>query len=564
MNLLKISNIKFLPKILACIGLLAAVTAAAVWYASTSMSAIDTTYSRMLDKDAMAIKLDARANGRVYNFGRLTWRLIAETEMSDMSKTAAEMVANRQEIMSLLDQAKARAPTYAARFDDARAQFEAMYAEYLPVEKATMANDNATASRLAKGLVARNNALQVHLAKITEEMEAAMQVASDTATSDAQRTIMVTVVAIGIALAIVIALAVLIVHFGIVRPVGQLVGAMQAIAAGDFAVALPGLGRKDEVGAIAGAVEGIKAAAVAKAEAELEQKQAAEAAAAADRKAAMRRLAGDFEKAVGGIIGTVSSAATELEAAAGTLTKTAETTQQLSGVVAAASDQASGNVQSVASASEEMASSVGEIGRQVHESSAIAGEAVRQAQTTDAQIGELAQAAGRIGDVVKLITAIAEQTNLLALNATIEAARAGEAGKGFAVVAQEVKALAAQTAKATDEISGQIAGMQVATQQSVGAIKAIGGTITRISEITATIAAAIEEQTAATVEISRNVQEAAKGTAQVAGHIADVNRGAGETGSASAQVLASAQSLASESNHLKIEVHKFLETVRAA
>jgi methyl-accepting chemotaxis protein len=211
-----------------------------------------------------------------------------------------------------------------------------------------------------------------------------------------------------------------------------------------------------------------------------------------------------------------------------------------------------------------MTSSVQEIGRQVHESSKIAGEAVTQAEKTDARINQLSEAASRIGDVVKLITAIAEQTNLLALNATIEAARAGEAGRGFAVVAAEVKALAAQTAKATDEISGQIAGMQVATQQSVTAIKTIGGTITRISEITATIAAAIEEQGAATVEISRNVQEAAKGTAQVAGHIADVNRGAGETGSASAQVLSSARSLAGESNHLKVEVAKFLDTVRAA
>ena len=169
-----------------------------------------------------------------------------------------------------------------------------------------------------------------------------------------------------------------------------------------------------------------------------------------------------------------------------------------------------------------------------------------------------------IGDVVKLITAIAEQTNLLALNATIEAARAGEAGRGFAVVAQEVKALAAQTAKATDEIATQIAGMQAATQDSVTAIKEIGGTIGRISEIAATIAAAVEEQGAATQEIARNVQEAAKGTAEVATNIVDVNRGAGETGSASDQVLASAQSLSSESSHLKIEVAKFLETVRAA
>jgi methyl-accepting chemotaxis protein len=285
---------------------------------------------------------------------------------------------------------------------------------------------------------------------------------------------------------------------------------------------------------------------------------------AAQRKADMHRLADEFQAAVGNIVDTVSTASSELEAAAGTLTKTAEVTQELSGAVAAASEQASANVQSVASATEEMTSSVNEISRQVQESSRIAGDAVRQAQQTDARINQLSQAAGRIGDVVKLITAIAEQTNLLALNATIEAARAGDAGRGFAVVASEVKQLASQTAKATEEISTQIAGMQSATEESVAAIKEIGGTIGRISEIASTIAAAVEEQGAATGEIARNVSEAAKGTAQVASNITDVNRGAGEAGSASAQVLASAQSLSGESQHLKAEVGKFLATVRAA
>jgi methyl-accepting chemotaxis protein len=211
-----------------------------------------------------------------------------------------------------------------------------------------------------------------------------------------------------------------------------------------------------------------------------------------------------------------------------------------------------------------MTSSVDEISRQVQESAKIADEAVKQAQQTDARINALSQAAGRIGDVVKLITAIAEQTNLLALNATIEAARAGEAGRGFAVVASEVKQLASQTAKATDEIGTQIAGMQAATNESVAAIKEIGGTISRIAQIASTIATAVEEQGAATQEIARNVQQAAHGTSKVASNITDVNRGAGETGSASTQVLASAQSLSRESHHLKAEVDKFLSTVRAA
>jgi methyl-accepting chemotaxis protein len=222
------------------------------------------------------------------------------------------------------------------------------------------------------------------------------------------------------------------------------------------------------------------------------------------------------------------------------------------------------NVQSVASATDEMTASVTEIGRQMQQSSKIATEAVAQASRTDERIGALLQSAGRIGDVVKLITAIAEQTNLLALNATIEAARAGDAGRGFAVVAQEVKALAGQTAKATEEISTQIAGMQAATQESVAAIKEICATIGRISQISAAIAAAVEEQGAATQEIARNIGAAAHGTAQVATNITDVNRGAGETGAASTRVLSSAQSLSKQSGRLKVEVDKFLQTVRAA
>jgi methyl-accepting chemotaxis protein len=348
----------------------------------------------------------------------------------------------------------------------------------------------------------------------------------------------------------------------IATPIQGMTSAMTQLAGGDQTAVIPGVGRGDEIGEMAGAVQVFKDNMIETERLRREQEQQ-KAQAEAERKAAMHRLADGFESAVGSIIGTVSSAATELEASASTLTHTAGTTQQLSTSVAAASEEASTNVQSVASASEELASSVHEIARQVQQSSRIAAEAVQQAQQTDARIAELSQAAGRIGDVVKLITAIAEQTNLLALNATIEAARAGEAGRGFAVVAQEVKALAAQTAKATDEIGTQITGMQSATHESVAAIKAIGATIDRISEIAAAIAAAVEEQGAATQEISRNVQEAAKGTTEVASNITQVNRGAAETGSASAQVLSAARSLASDGNRLKLEVDKFLLSVRA-
>jgi len=286
--------------------------------------------------------------------------------------------------------------------------------------------------------------------------------------------------------------------------------------------------------------------------------------AAGHRKAEMRRLAESFEAAVGQIVDAVSSASTELEASATTLTSVAGHAQSLTATVAAASEQASANVQSVASATEELSSSIGEIGRQVHESARIAGDAVGQARATTERVSQLSKAATRIGDVVELINTIAGQTNLLALNATIEAARAGEAGRGFAVVASEVKALAEQTAKATGEIGQQISGIQQATQESVGAIQEISNTIEKLSGISSTIAAAVEEQGAATQEISRSVQQAAEGTQQVSANIADVQRGAGETGSASSQVLSAAQSLSGDSNRLKLEVDKFLNTVRAA
>jgi len=295
-----------------------------------------------------------------------------------------------------------------------------------------------------------------------------------------------------------------------------------------------------------------------------EELKAVEKRSAIQRKADMNKLADAFEGAVGEIVETVSSAATELEASANTLTATAERSQGLATTVAAASEEASTNVESVAAASEELTSSVNEISRQVQESSRVAAEAVGQAQKTNDRVGELSKAAARIGDVVELINTIAGQTNLLALNATIEAARAGEAGRGFAVVASEVKALAEQTAKATGEIGQQITGIQAATQDSVGAIKEIGNTIGRMSEISSTIAAAVEEQGAATQEISRNIQHAAQGTAQVSANITEVQHGASETGSASSQVLSAAQSLSVESNRLKLEVGKFLDSVRAA
>ena len=372
-----------------------------------------------------------------------------------------------------------------------------------------------------------------------------------------------------IMLAVILGIAMIMgvaISFYLVRDVSSgiasIVTPMQALGKGDLSAEVLHQGEKTEIGAMADTLQVFKEALIAK--------KAADEAAAADAEAKIERgrrvdaITSSFEAMIGEIVQTVSSASTQLEASAGTLSSTAERSQQLTTTVAAASEEASTNVQSVASATEELSSSVNEISRQVQESARMATDAVGQARVTNDRVSELSKAASRIGDVVELINTIAGQTNLLALNATIEAARAGEAGRGFAVVASEVKALAEQTAKATGEIGQQITGIQAATQDSVNAIKEISGTIEKLSEISSTIAAAVEEQGAATQEISRNVQQAAQGTQQVSANITDVQRGATETGSASSQVLSAAQLLSGDSNRLKLEVGKFLESVRAA
>jgi methyl-accepting chemotaxis protein len=344
--------------------------------------------------------------------------------------------------------------------------------------------------------------------------------------------------------------------------IASIVRPMQALSNGNLSAEVEHRGEKTEIGAMADTLQVFKEALIAK--------RAADEAAARDAEAKIARgrkvdtITREFESMIGQIVETVSSASSQLEGSADRLSSTANRAQELSTVVAAASEEASTNVSSVASATEELSSSITEISRQVQDSARIASEAVEQARRTNDRVGELSKAASRIGDVIELINSIAGQTNLLALNATIEAARAGDAGRGFAVVAAEVKALAEQTAKATGEIGQQISGIQSATEESVGAIREISGTIERLSEISSAIAAAVEEQGAATQEISRNVQQASQGTQQVSANITDVQRGATETGSASSEVLSAAQLLSTDSDRLKREVGRFLDSVRAA
>jgi methyl-accepting chemotaxis protein len=349
----------------------------------------------------------------------------------------------------------------------------------------------------------------------------------------------------------------------IVGPVNGMTQAMGSLAEGNLDTEIPALDKTDEIGEMAQAVQVFKDNAIRVKQMEEEAKEQ-EKRAAEEKTRMMNKMADDFQASVGGVVDTVSSASTELQSSAQSMTATSEETSVQATAVAAASEEASTNVQTVASAAEELSSSISEISRQVTQSTQIADTAVSEAERADEMVQGLAQSADKIGEVVALITDIADQTNLLALNATIEAARAGDAGKGFAVVASEVKNLANQTAKATEEIGGQIGGIQTATQDSVKAIQSISKTIGEISEIAAAIAAAVEEQGAATQEIARNVEQAAAGTGEVSSNIAGVTQAAGEAGQSATQVLGAANELSQQSEMLKTEVDKFMAQVRVA
>ncbi|WP_457107249.1 methyl-accepting chemotaxis protein [Methylobacterium sp. P5_C11] len=563
--MLRLSNIKVLPKLATVIALISLIVGGCVWYAQSRMTTIDDGYSRFIVNEAAAVAEARRLNRLMIELNYYVYRVVAETEPSQMQEANRGFEAALPKVKELLPVFRAHAPSFATRIDEQSARVERYVRDVSEVRRLGSANQNDQAIALVhsaidpvfSSMLADGNAL-------AEDINAYMQKGSDDLTDQTNTTRQTLMIVSALGMLAGLLAAVVIATIGITRPLDRLVKVLQRMAQGEIDAEITEAQRRDEIGAVGKAVEGIKAMVARKAAEEAEVKRLADEAAAAERKRTMLELADGFERAVGSIVGMVSSSATELQATAQTMTASATETASQSTTVAAAAEQAAANVQTVAAAAEELGTSVQEIGRQVLGSAGLAQTAVGEADQTQHLVQALSQAATRIGDMVGLISNIAGQTNLLALNATIEAARAGEAGRGFAVVASEVKELAAQTARATDEISQQIGQIQGVTGQAVSAIDTITARIREIDGVAATIAAAVEQQGAATQEIVRNVSQAATGTDEVTSNITGVAKASEETGAAAAQVLGAAGELSRQSEHLGAEVSRFLSTVRAA
>jgi|AraplaMF_Col_mMF_1032025.scaffolds.fasta_scaffold00059_33 methyl-accepting chemotaxis protein len=542
-----------------------------VWYSSASLLSLQS------DMRKIAIDLSLQVN-RLQSLDARVAQFRINEASHILSLTAADMDAREADMKRLTGEIATLGTDFTASASEsekqALAKFQQLWEQYLAVNHKLLPIsrqydshehidflDQATnifnaeskpiyeqASEMLRGLVA---------AKVKESNDASTA-ASETVSATIRNSLIAAAIAALLGLAVVVFF-----ESTVLRAIAAITRRMTTLAQGDTVGAIAGAERRDEIGAMAKALAVFRDGMIETERLRGEQ-EATRVKNEADRRQAMLALADSFEKSVGGVVSAVTAAADELQVTAQSMTAIAEETARQSQTVAQASEEVTQNVQTVASATEELSASIGEITGQMSESTRIVGDAVNQAADTNGKVRSLAEAAQKIGDVVRLINDIAGQTNLLALNATIEAARAGEAGKGFAVVASEVKTLATQTGKATDEIADQVRAIQDATQSSVEAIGGITTTIQRVSEISTVIASAVEEQGAATQEISRNVQQAAMGATEVSSNIGGVTSAAQQTGSAAAQVLASAGELAKNGAVLRGEVDRFLRTVRAA
>jgi methyl-accepting chemotaxis protein len=532
---------------------------------SERMIAADASYSAFLFEDATAATMAARLSRVVYQMSYVGFRMLGEADPDESTRVGAAFEPLPREAATLLDAVRRKAPAFHDRTDRVAEELETF--THLVGDMCAMVDKGMSAQALAlahRKVDPLQKTLFADLDTLANDLGAAIQQGSATLNADNRATLFRVMTLSAASIAASILVGILVVVFGVTRPIRNLAAALSRMSAGEIDAEIVEARRSDEIGAIGKAVEGIKALVSRKAAEEVEIRRLSDATAAQTRRRTLLDLAESFEATVGRIIGLLAAAITGLQAAARTMTDTAARTADQSAGVAAATEQAASNVHRVASAAEQLGTSVREIGQQVSGSAALAQDAVADADQTASLVQDFSAAAAKVGDVVNLISGIAAQTNLLALNATIEAARAGAAGRGFAVVATEVKELAEQATRATGEISGQISHIQDVTGQAVAAITTITARIREIDTVAARIAAAVEQQGTATREIVRNVAQASTGTSAVTATMAGVAEAANETGTAAEQVLASASALARQSEDLGGEVRRFLDTIRAA
>ncbi|HYH40128.1 MAG TPA: HAMP domain-containing methyl-accepting chemotaxis protein [Azospirillum sp.] len=560
---MSLNNVRVVNKILLTLSLVALLALGLTGTALFKLKSVNRNYSNLLDGEATASLWLARSNSLLNATARDVYLMIAEHDEAKVRKAVEALESDAKGTVERMEKAMAALPAIGAEVRALRQGFEGLKRVADEVKADALTNNDAAAQRaVAERFDPAYMDVRLKFRALIDRVDREMQATSDVVTAGAEAAGTWMLIIAGTGVVVCFGVAILLARRTIAVPIERITATMRDLAEGKLDVTVDGAGRGDEIGGMARAVQVFKDNALERVR--LEAAAAEERQGKERRAAEVERMIRSFEQSVGGILATVSSATTELERTATSMTDIAHRTNDRATAAATAAEEASTNVQTVASATEELTASISEISAQVARSTSIANQAVGEADQTNARVQGLVEQAQRIGEIVQLINNIASQTNLLALNATIEAARAGEMGKGFAVVASEVKSLATQTAKATEDISQQIAAMQGATNGAAQAIGGIGRTIATISEVATSIASAIEEQGAATSEISRNVQEAAGGTRAVSTNVADVSQAATHTGVAASQVLGASGELARQADHLKGEIERFLSGIRAA
>jgi methyl-accepting chemotaxis protein len=571
MQNMRFKDVKIVFKVLTVVALMSVVTVIIGFLGVQAVTELnkDTDEIELAGREAL---ISARANQNILMLSRSEFRIAADPSPAHVQEIGTIVQDQRKQfekhIADLKTMADARQGELLRSVEQTYVTYQRELDDTFQVARrngAQISNDKSRQEIIDSAMASRTAAEKLYgavraFAEYSDNKASSVSKSASEHSAEV-RTMLIVVASLGILGGIVVGL--LIAQYGIGRPVSASVGCLRRLADGDLTVEIFGVERKDEVGQIAGTMQVFKEN-LQRTHAMEAEARAAEARAAEEKRRSMNALADSFEQSVKGVVGAVSSSATQLQGNAQSMSSVAEETTRQATAVAAATEQASANVQTVATAAEELSSSIAEIARQVEDAASITQTAVEEAQRTNVTVSSLAEAAQKIGTVVQLIQDIASQTNLLALNATIEAARAGEAGKGFAVVASEVKSLANQTAKATEDISSQVQAIQKETFDAVAAIRGIADTVLKVNQISTAIASAVEEQTAATGEISRNVQQAAQGTTEVSRNIGGVNRAAVEAGGAADEVLKAARELGSQSTALTQQVDDFVRRIRSA